>query len=299
MFRRSPSTLSRSSRFCSPIPCPRGVPALALLLAAALPVALAAQVSDVAAVKSRGKLTLLCYPLVDGTFVGVDVEAMRQGKVPLKELRDPAAFHGIDVELMQGFARSLGVKLEVRPVTSGYDGLLPALVKGEGDLIASSYSITEQRKASADFSDPYITGWIAVAVPKESSISTLEDLRGKRVAVMHGSSQLERAQALDLDLKLQLTDFALQNYVAVTEGKADFTLFDSYAAVGAPVSEVYPALKVALRLSEFNYGVAVRKGSDLLAPLNAYLEQVRKSGELARIVGKYQGETAGAVQGKP
>jgi ABC-type amino acid transport substrate-binding protein len=131
-----------------------------------------------------------------------------------------------------------------------------------------------------------------------SEIKALSDLKGKRVAVMHGSSQLERVQALDLDLKLQITDFALQNYVAVTEGKADFTVLDSYAPVGASVSAVYPDLKVALRLNEFSYGAAARKGSDLLAPFNAYLAQIKKLGEMARIVGRHLPE-ASAAQAAP
>jgi len=256
----------------------------------------AAHAGDLADVKARGKLVLISYPLLDGTFVGVDVDAMRKAGGQLKDLRDPAAFHGIDIDLAQGFAASLGVKLEVHPVTKGYDALIPALAGKEGDLVASSFSITAQRQASADFSQPYVTGWVAIAVPLDSKVASLSDLRGKTVAVMHGSSQLERVQALDLDLKIQLTDFALQNYVAVSEGQADFTLIDSYAAVGQPVSTAFPGLKVAARLSEFNYGMAVRKGSDLLPALNAYLEQARKSGELDRIVGKYQPE---AVAHKP
>jgi len=265
---------------------------------AAEPGAQAAPQSDLAAVKARGKLILLSYPLLEGTFVGVDMDAMRKSGLQLKDLRDPAVFRGIDIELIKGFAESLGVKLEIHPVTSGYDGLLPALLKGEGDLVASSYSITAQRQASADFSDPYVTGSVVVAVPMESPIKALSDLRGKRVAVMHGSSQLERVQALDLDLKVQLTDFALQNYVAVTEGKADFTVLDSYAPVGAPVSAVYPDLKVALSLSEFSYSIAARKGSDLLAPLNAYLAQLKKSGELGRILSRDLPE-AGAAPASP
>lgn len=300
LFRPLGRTLRLTLRFATAALILLAGLALALPSArAAEPGAQAAPQSDLAAVKARGKLLLLSYPLLEGTYVGVDMDAMRKSGLQLKDLRDPAAFRGIDIDLIKGFAESLGVKLEIHPVTSGYDGLLPALLKGEGDLVASSYSITAQRQESADFSDPYITGSIVVAVPMESEIKTLSDLKGKRVAVMHGSSQLERVQALDLDLKIQLTDFALQNYVAVSEGKADFTLLDSHAPVGASVSSAYPDLKVALRLSEFSYGVAARTGSDLLPPLNAYLAQLKKSGEMARIVSRYQPDAVAAQDAPP
>src|SRR6185295_3563244 len=95
---------------------------------------------------------------------------------------------------------------------------------------------------------------------------------------------LEFLQSQAPDVKIMLTDFSLENYVAVKEGDADFTLLDSRAAVGERVSAAYPDLKVAFRLREFGYGVAVRKGSDLLAPLNAYIAKLRQSGELDRMV---------------
>lgn len=255
-----------------------------LLLAAGLP--RAAQAGDLAEVKARGKLVLVAYPLLEGNFVVVNVEAMQEKKKALKELRDPALFRGIDVDLAQGFAASLGVKLEIHPVTSGYDGLIPALQKGEGDIVASSFTITPKRQEAVDFSRPYLKDWIVVAVKPGSPIASLADLKGKKAAVMHGSSQLERLQALNLDVTMLLTDFALQNYVAVTEGNADFTLMDSHAAIGESVSPVYPQLKVAFRLSEFGYGVAVRKGSDLLHFLNAYIDSIERSGELDKITAR-------------
>lgn len=293
----------------SPLVAPARWLALSVALAAALlasssrgaePAPAPAPPGDLAAVKARGKLILLCYPLVDGTFVGIDMDALRESGVQLKDQRDPKVFRGVDVELIEGFARSLGVSLEIHPVTSGYDALLPALRSGEGDLIASSYSITPQRRETIDFSAPYVTGSIAVAVPEGSPIRSLADLKGKRVAVMRGSSQLERLQGLDLGLRQEMTDFALESYVAVSEGRADFTVLDSYAPVGASVSASYPDLKVAFALSEFSYGVGVRKGSDLLAPLDAYLADLRKSGELGRIVGRFVPEAAaGSAPRKP
>lgn len=247
----------------------------------------AAAAGDLADIKARGKLIMLSFPLVEGAFVTVDVEAMRTLGRKLTEMNDPEHFRGIDVELMKGFAQSLGVKLEIKPEPGGYEALLPALDRRDGDLVSSSLTITPKRLAVADFSTPYFLQWVVAAVRPDSKISSVADLKGKKVAVMQGSSQFERLQNLNLNPKIQLTSFALQNYNAVLEGEAEFTLMDSRAAVGEPVSATYPGLKVAARVGDVGYGVAVRKGSDLKAALDAYFDGLRRSGELEKLLARH------------
>jgi polar amino acid transport system substrate-binding protein len=252
---------------------------LVLPLAAA-----AASAGDLAEVKARGKLTVVTFPLVEDSFMAADVEAMGKLGLALKDMHDPDNFRGIDLDLMKGFAQSLGVKLEIQPELSGYGGLIPALDKHAGDVVASSFAITPERRKAADFSIPYILQWDVAAVRPDSTIKSIADLKGKRVAVIEGSSHFERLKALKLDPEIRLTKFVLEGYDAVLESQADYTLLESRAAVGDPVSAQYSGLKVAVRVNETGYGFAMRKGSDLKKPLNAYLDSLRKSGELDRIL---------------
>ena len=258
------------------------------LLGAALalnPLGVAA--SDLADVKARGKLIVVTFPLIEDSFMQVDVEAMRKLGVGLKDLRDPEHFKGIDLDLMAGFAASLGVKLEIRPELGGYGDLIPALDRREGDVAASSFAITPQRQAIAEFSTPYILQWDVAAARPDSKLRSLQDLRGKRVAVIEGSSHLERLIALNLNPTIQLTKFVLEGYTAVVDREADYTLMESRADVGEPVSAVYKDLRVVARVNETGYGIAMRKGSDLKAPLDAYLAGLRDSGELEKILSRH------------
>jgi ABC-type amino acid transport substrate-binding protein len=257
------------------------------LAAAALGLPQVAGAGDLADVKARGKLVMLCYPTQTNPFISVHLDALRERNLKLAEARDPELFRGLDLELVKGFAKSLGVTLEVHALTTGYDALLPALVRGEGDLVASSLTDTPKRRELADFSEPYSTSWLAVAVPPGSKIAELGDLAGKTAAVVHGSSHEELLRSLAPGVKLQHTDFTLESYLAVKEGRADFTLLDSEAPLGQAAEAPYSDLKVALRLQEFGYRMAVRKGSDLLPALNAYLDRLRQSGELERLAAQY------------
>ncbi|MEO8359894.1 MAG: ABC transporter substrate-binding protein [Vicinamibacteria bacterium] len=246
--------------------------------------ALAGDLSDV---KTRGKLVVLTFPLIEDSFMAVDVEAMRSLGVGLKDMHDPAHFRGIDLDLMKGFADKLGVTLEIRPELEGYGGLIPALDRHDGDVVASSFAITPARLVTADFSTPYILQWDVAAVRPDSKIKSIGDLKGKKVAVIDGSSHLERLKALNLSPVIVPTKFVLEGVNAVAEKEADYTLMESRAAVGQPVSAQYSALKVGVRVNETGYGVAVRKGSDLKPALDAYLDGLRKSGELERILTKH------------
>jgi ABC-type amino acid transport substrate-binding protein len=258
-----------------------------LILAAFLGLAPVAGAGDLADVKARGKLVMLCYPTQANTFISVDLDAMREHSLKLAEMRNPDHFKGLDVELVKGFAKSLGVELEIQALSTGYDSLLPALLRREGDLVASSLTSTPKREESADFSEPYFTSWLAVAVPFSSRIASVSDLAGKKAAVVRGSSHVEFLRTLAPDVNVELTDFTLDSYVAVKEGEADFTLIDSGSVVGKAVESPWSDLKVAVRLQEFGYRIATRKGSDLREALNAYLAGLRESGELARLAAKY------------
>jgi ABC-type amino acid transport substrate-binding protein len=244
----------------------------------------AASAGDLADVQARGKLVMLTYPVQGTHFSSVDLEAMRQAGLKLSELRQPEQFRGIDIELMTGFAKSLGVKLEIHAVLDGYGALLPSLNRREGDLVASELTITPQRQQLAAFTAPYASNWIAVVVRRDSLIASPADLRGKRASLLSGSSHVEFLKSVAPGARIQLTQFDLEDLGAVDSGSADFTLMDTPAPPAGEVDALHPNLKVAFRLREIGDGIAVRKDSDLLAPLNAYLAALKASGELARIL---------------
>jgi polar amino acid transport system substrate-binding protein len=268
-------------------PASQALLGLALIALTATPAVTTAD-SDLAAIRARGKLVMLCFAKQDSTFVRANLEVLRERGLALAELREPEHFEGTDVDLMKAFAASLGLPLEVRSVTTSYADLFPALAAGEGDIVASSITITPERQKVADFSAPYLQGWAVVAVPLDSTVAKLSDLAGKRGVGMRGSSQLEFFKGVQpAGTDVHLVDFTAESFLAVTEGEADYMLMDSTAPIGQPASPAYPDVKVAIRLRPFDYGFAVRPGSDLKPELDRWIAAAKASGDIRRLAAKH------------
>ena len=281
-----PRTRSRTSRLSGLMLT--GLAALTALAAGTLLLsATPASAGDLAEVKTRGKLVMLTFPVQGGFFDVVNVDVMREQGLAFKDLHKPEQFSGIDVDVVNGFAKSLGVELEIDVTGDGFGNLIPALVHKEADLVASELTITPARQEMVDFSSPYATNWIAVIAKKGTPIAGPRDFPGKKAAIIRGSSHEEFLKSVAPDVPVEGTGFDLESLEALASGRVDFTLIDSTVPPGEAVDVLHPDLVVAFRLKDINDGVAVRKGSDLLAPLNAYLARIRKSGELQKILDRH------------
>jgi ABC-type amino acid transport substrate-binding protein len=229
----------------------------------------------VAAVKARGKLVMLCFPHQENPFIRIDVAAGLDH------------YQGIDYEIMEGFAKELGVALVVRPVKPSFAALVPALLAGEGDVIASSFTVTPERRQKVDFSRPYYSVHTVVVVRKGSGIKSPADLAGKTGATVAGSSLEERIKQLHAG-RIHHVEFTRWNYDAVSEKEADFTVLDESSTWR--LLPLYPDLEKAFPLPGVDeYGYAVAPGSGLRKALDLYIDELRRSGRLDEIVNRHVG----------
>jgi membrane-bound lytic murein transglycosylase MltF len=113
---------------------------------------------------------------------------------------------GFEYDLLKGYEKFLNadipdkklqVVLEFIPVTR--DELIPKLIGGYGDVAAASLTITPQRKAQVDFTDPYLSGVAEVVVARKHHdlLETVSDLSGRKVAVRKSSSYFQSLERLN------------------------------------------------------------------------------------------------------
>ena len=237
--------------------------------------------ADLDQIQDRGQLIVISFPHQQSEFIRTNLELG-----PTPETGSADHFIGADVDLMKLFAERLGVELVFRRVSEpSYGALIPDLLAGRGDLVASSFSITAERRKLVAFSDPYFTVFPVIVTRADSDIAAATDLKGRTAAAIRGSSHEEHLLRLGVMAKdIRGVSFTLDDFLAVAEGEVDFTLVDSIAANRYldPDSQ----LKVAFRLpgtDDFGYAVP-RTSTALLAELNAFIAEMSESGELARII---------------
>lgn len=95
-------------------------------------------------------------------------------------------YTGLEISIAKKIAEELGVKYEFTAVTAATRTEL--LDSGDIDCVLATFTITDERKESWDFSTPYFTDFVTVLVETASGITTLEDLTDKVVGVSSGST---------------------------------------------------------------------------------------------------------------
>lgn len=198
-------------------------------------------------------------------------------------------YGGIDVSVGQYIAQNMGKELKVENMA--FDYLLPALVKGDFDIVISAMEVDEKRLQSADFSDPYYTDLppaILVKASNAASYKTLANFAGKSVAAQTGTTkldivnnQLTGANAVPLQL---VTDMVNE----LVNGKVDAIVVDG--AVAKQYAETNKDLAIADASSELGaaqpYCVAVAKGDPkgLLPAINAAIAKMNEENKLESFI---------------
>ncbi|MEM7586272.1 MAG: transporter substrate-binding domain-containing protein [Acidobacteriota bacterium] len=198
-------------------------------------------------------------------------------------------FVGLEVSLAQMLADRLEVGLEIHTLTEpGYAPLIPAMLEGTADLVASTLSITPERKQIVDFSKPYDFAYQVVVVRQGSEIRSAEDLGDKVAVTTRGSSHQQHLQRLGIEEhNMRFVDFVEAYYPLLAEGGADFAVVDSFQPDRLDEfqnAQATDGLEVAFALPEVDrIAAALPQGSDLKHPLDELIEELEASGELEQM----------------
>lgn len=186
------------------------------------------------------------------------------------EFTDGGEVVGFDPDVLKIAADAEGLDTEV--VDIGWETIVSgeALNTGQCDVAAGAMTITDEREAVMDFTDPYFEATQALLVKAGSPIASLEDLAGKSVAVQDGTTGADyvRENAPEDTKIVSFEDAALMQQ-AVRTGKTDAGVNDN-GLLNYFVSQ-NPEVEVA---SEFktgeSYGFSVKKDAndDLLTIIN-------------------------------
>jgi polar amino acid transport system substrate-binding protein len=196
---------------------------------------------------------------------------------------------GYDADMVAAIAKKLGVKLEVKAVTSA--SRMPQLMEGNIDIIAATMTKTPERAKQIDFSYTYfLTGQKFLV--KKGTVRKLADLNGKKIGTSKGStSEQNAAKALPNATVLSFDDYP-QAFLALQQGKVFAVTTDESILAGmlakAPNKNQFEIPDI--KISDEPYGLGVKKGDvKLLDFIDKTLLGMEKSGEAKKIFDKWFG----------
>ena len=239
------------------------------------------------ALRKIGLTALACAALLAGC--GRDDGALRmvtEATFPPYEFLRGREVVGVDVEVCRAVAERLGKPLQV--VNVDFDAVIASVVSGKADLAAAGLTVTEDRRRSVDFSEPYLTTGIVVIYRKDSPVLTGAACKGRRVGVQGGTTSDEYV-VNELHEEPERFRSDAEAVVALKGGRCDVVICDQVLARNC--IRGMPELALSDLITTESYAIAVRKGRpDLLAAVNATLRELKSDGRLDRWLGEYIAE---------
>lgn len=209
---------------------------------------------------------------------------------PFEFVNENKELVGFTIDMVQAIAKEEGFVAKF--ITVGWDGIFIGLQNRDYDAIASSVTITEERKKGVDFSAPYFNAGQTLLVHKSDAarIKSLGDLAGKTVGAQIGTSGaflVEKDKRLKLktydDIGLAIAALANKGVDGVV---ADAPLIRNYALQNERYKGLFTVIGGPMTTEE--YGLVVRKGnSELLQALNRGLAKIRANGTYDKLIDKW------------
>jgi putative glutamine transport system substrate-binding protein len=197
--------------------------------------------------------------------------------VPKFGLQNPATglYEGLEIELSKLIAKEIlgdETKVAFTPVTAKTRG--PLLDNGDIDLVIATFTVTEERKLTYNFSTTYYTDAVGMLVKKASGITGLADLNGKTIGVAQSAtSRVAIKEAGDkIGVSFEFAEFATYPEIkaALDSGRVDVFSVDKSILNGYLDGE---SVILDEGFSPQEYGVASKKANTELA---AYIDDLIK-----------------------
>lgn len=140
-------------------------------------------------------------------------------KAPFGYVDENGEYKGYDVYFADRLAKDLGTEVE-------YTSLDPAsrveyAATGKVDIVLANFTVTPERAEQVDFALPYMKVALGVVSPDSAVISSVEDLEGKTLIIVKGTTAETYFTQQYPEVRLQKYDAYAEAYNALLDGRGD------------------------------------------------------------------------------
>ncbi|MBQ6325656.1 MAG: cysteine ABC transporter substrate-binding protein [Clostridia bacterium] len=192
-------------------------------------------------------------------------------KKPFGYVDEYGEYQGYDVYFARRLAQDLGVELELVSVDA--PNRVEYLTSAKVDIILANFTVTPERAEVVDFALPYMKVALGVVSPDAALITSIEDLRGKKLIVSKGTTAETWFTANEPEVELLKFDTYTETFNALLDGRGDALSTDNTEVLAWAIEN--PGFTVGIETlgSLDTIAPAVQKGNDtVLAYINEEIE---------------------------
>lgn len=183
-------------------------------------------------------------------------------KAPFGYVDDAGEYQGYDVEFANRLVTDLGTQVEW--VATDPANRVPFLESNKVDIILANFTVTDERAEKVDFSLPYMKVQLGVVSPDSALVKSVDDLAGKTLIVVKGTTAETFFEQEYPDVELQKYDQYADAYNALLDGRGDAFSTDNTEVLAW--AKENPGFTVGIDAlgNEDTIAAAVAKGNDTL-----------------------------------
>jgi len=205
---------------------------------------------------------------------------------------------GFDIDFGKAVADKLGVKPKYIEAIS--DNRIPFIQDGTADLILSTMTINPERAQEIGFTDPYFIARGRILQKKGGDIKGVEDLAGKRVCTVLGSTYEATLKEQAPKAKLRLVDTYSECLELIQNGAVDAVSTDDVILTGMIIQDDTLELVQGEELTTEPYGGGFKKDDTQFQEfLNGVLDEYETDGRWEKSYQKWLGQYTGEKQEPP
>lgn len=206
---------------------------------------------------------------------------------PPFEYKDNGKLVGYEVDILHKIAQDNNWTIKNKYMD--FDAMIPALQSGSIDAAFAGIYITDKRKKAISFSHPFYKNGNQLAVPPDSSIKHLDDLKHKKIAAKQGAASEDPAKKLarqyNGETKLFKDDSEM--FLSLKNKSADAIVTDSAIIAYKEKQSSKDRLRKVKLLDQDPVGAALQKNSDIRSDFNKSLTKYKNNGYVKKLKKKY------------
>lgn len=200
---------------------------------------------------------------------------------------------GFDVELMRALCADMKANCDIK--SQDWDGLLPGLMAKKYDVVIDAMSMTPERQAQVDFTDPYFTNTLVFITKKGSTINPDDSAQidSHTVAAQRATLSTQWMEKNHPKAKMKLYEGLDNAFMDLASGRSDMMIADKAPAYYWVKSAEGQGFEVKGKEIDVNdkMGIIVRKGDPLREEFNQALAHVKANGTYDKIAKSYFGDS--------